>query len=141
MAPPSGFEDLALITGRAGVGQFKQVPNRSSDVQLWFRRMQDLSGNPDFWRQATGMQTRKVLVRGYTELKPVELDRLNQRFGSQIMILAKGQEAPAGWAEQLSTASWTLWTAKGDSHSSKADIEGSAAEADQSVAKPKPINN
>ena len=141
MAPPSGFEDLALITGRAGVGQFKQIPNRSSDVQLWFRRMQDLSGNPDFWRQATGMQTRKVLVRGYTELKPVELDRLNQRFGSQIMILAKGQEAPAGWAEQLSTASWTLWTAKGDSHSSKADIEGSAAEADQSVAKPKPINN
>ena len=103
--------------------------------------MQDLSGNADFWRQATGMQTRKVLVRGYTELKPVELERLNQRLGTQIMILAKGQEAPAGWAEQLSTANWALWTAKGDSHSSKADVKGKADEADQSVAKPKPINN
>lgn len=108
LTPAAGFEDLSLLTGRALVGQFKQVPNRSADVQAWFERLQDLSGIPDLGSQIKGLQTRRQLIRLYAELSPGELERLSQRYGSELAIVHSGQPAPKRWIRHQLTPSWDI---------------------------------
>jgi len=108
LTPAAGFEDLSLLTGRALVGQFKQVPNRSADVQAWFERLQDLSGTPDLGSQIKGLQTRRQLIRLYAELSPGELERLSQRYGSELAIVHSGQLSPKRWIRHQLTPSWDI---------------------------------
>lgn len=141
LAPPSGFEDLPLLTGRAGVGQFKQVPNRSTDVQTWFQRMGHLSGDTDFWRRSRGLQTRRRLVRGYAALGPAELERLSRRYGAEILIAGSEQAAPAGWMRQLNTSDWSLWSTRDLAQPSPPAAADAGSRAGQREANPRPINN
>jgi hypothetical protein len=137
LSPPAGFEDLALLTGRAIIGQFKQVPNRSSDVSDWFVRMQDLGGDKQFWRRSRGLQTRKDLSLGYRQLTPDNLKQLSKRYSADIIITGSNQEGPAGWNLRLQTPSWDAWSPI----PSTQPTSPSMGRADQRDARPKPTSS
>lgn len=109
LTPPGSFEDLTLRTGRAGVAQFKQVPNRSKDVREWFQRMQDLGGDPNFWETSTGFKARRKLVAGFHRLSPDQLTSLANRYQAQAVITAKDQQGPSRWIQTFSNDQWLVW--------------------------------
>ena len=110
LAPPAGFESLPLLTGCAGVAQFKQIPNHSPDVSEWLRRMQDLGGDTKFWQRSRGLKTRKILSSGYDKLGPNALEKLRVHYNADLIITNSGQATPSNWVELKSTPSWSLWT-------------------------------
>jgi hypothetical protein len=109
LTPPSGFEDLTLLTGRAGVAQFKQIPNRSADIHDWFRRMQALGGDPEFWRQARGFRSRQILNKGFARATPQQLRQLASDYQAGMVLTLGRQAGPQGWRRTYSDSTLSLW--------------------------------
>ena len=109
LTPPSGFEDLTLLTGRANVAQFKQIPNRSADVREWFLRMQDLGGDPEFWRKSQGFRSRKILVQGYARATPQQLQTLANNYQAEMVVTLGRQAGPPGWRSTYVEKAFSLW--------------------------------
>ena len=110
LTPPSGFEDMSLKTGRAGVAQFKQIPNRSRDVREWFQRMQAMGGDPYFWAKNTGFKARRKLNAGFYGLSGTQLAEVAKRYDAQFIITAQGQTRPEGWLLAYSNGDWNAWS-------------------------------
>lgn len=109
LTPPSGFEDLTLLTGRAGVAQFKQIPNGNSDIDEWFRRMQDLGGDPGFWRQAQGFRSRRMLNNGFAKMTPRQLRQLASKYQATMVVTLDGHAGPLGWRRAYAASTLSLW--------------------------------
>jgi len=109
LTPPSGFEDMALLTGRAGIAQFKQIPNHSSDVREWFERMQDLGFEPEFWRQSRGFRSRQIITRGYAKATPEQLRQLATQYQADMVITLGRQKGPLLWRSTYVDSGISLW--------------------------------
>ena len=136
LTPPGGFEDMSLKTGRAAIAQFKQIPNRSSDVQEWFERMQAMGGDTAFWKSSKGLKSRRKLNSGYNRLTDVELAELAHQYQADIIVTTKKQAKPRNWSLAFRNDDWNAWeTAPGYSEGSVDREEG------HRDAMPKPISN
>jgi hypothetical protein len=110
VAPPTGFEDLALHTGRPGLVQFKQVPTASTALHIWFTRLTALAGGEaGVWRGPGGWEASGRLVRAYGALSPAALAALAERHGATLLITATPQPGPPGWRPARRNRAWTLW--------------------------------
>ena len=138
--PPAGFEDMSLLTGRAGIAQFKQIPNRSTDLQEWFRRMQKLSGEADFWRHANGFKARRRLDQGFSRLSGEELEQIANTYGADILITSSTQASPTGWTRAFSNTEWIIWQPPKQSANQRR-IHSDLGISAQNAANPRPINS
>lgn len=136
LTPPGGFEDMSLKTGRPSVAQFKQIPNRSSDVQEWFARMQAMGGDESFWRTSRGLKSRRKLNLGFQKLNSAELAALAHRYQAEIVVTTRGQDGPERWSISFQNKDWSAW-AIDPSYSGRTFRSGN----DHSEANPKPISN
>ncbi|MFQ6539336.1 MULTISPECIES: DUF6798 domain-containing protein [Aphanothece] len=110
MAPPSGFEDLSLQTGRAGYVQFKQIPTASAAIHTWYCRLTALAGDDRrVWEGPGGWQARERLGEAYAALTPPALLRLADHSGATVVITRPAQAGPAGWREGFRNGDWTAW--------------------------------
>ncbi|SBO43739.1 conserved protein of unknown function [Cyanobium sp. NIES-981] len=110
VTPPSGFEDLALQTGRAGFVQFKQVPTAATALHTWFTRLTALAGgDAGVWQGPGGWKARDRLAQAYGTLPPTALATLAEQSGATLLITASQQPGPQGWLEAHRTPAWTAW--------------------------------
>lgn len=109
LTPPSGFEDMTLLTGRAGVAQFKQIPNHSSDIHEWFRRLQDLGFDSEFWQHSRGLRIRKILSNGFAKATPEQLVKLATKYQAGMVITLDNQAGPHHWRRVYVDNGVSLW--------------------------------
>jgi hypothetical protein len=110
LAPPSGFEDLSLQTGRPGFVQFKQIPTSALALQTWFERLTALAGGDrGVWQGPGGWQARDRLLAAYGALPPAALGRLADDQGASVLVTSSQHSGPEGWAPAYRNVRWTAW--------------------------------
>lgn len=91
LTPPAN-EGFTVLTNRSNVVEFKINPDGALQMDEWFARLKDLTG--DQLPTARGLDNRRPLNKAYGELNAEQLAALGRKYHAQFAVLPKAAQLP-----------------------------------------------
>ncbi|KST64059.1 DUF6798 domain-containing protein [Mastigocoleus testarum] len=91
ISPPAKFNEFTWLSERATIAKFKHVPSDDATIQVWYERLNDLSGNPNKWEKV-GFAVREQLNDGYANLTTRQVESLMLKYKAKYFMTASDHQ-------------------------------------------------